>query len=269
MPNAQEASEIVQGNASQQSNVQNQALSSTNKKMNEIRSLLETHKKEIKKALPNTMDPERLVRIAITEIRANPKLLDCSPVSLFGAIIKCAQLGLEPGGVLGYVFLVPYSGKIQVQIGYRGLIELGYRSGYLKTIYASAVYEVEEFSIVLGTAPKIIHVPKLEPESKKGKITFFYAVAETTGGVQFAYMSLEEVEKIKSQSKFNNPIWDKHFSEMGKKTAIRRLLKMLPTSSERVFEKALEIDNQIVSGVDQRNESLITPDNEEVSMESN
>ena len=55
---------------------------------------------------------------------------------------------------------------------------------------------------------------------------------------------------------------------MGKKTIIRRLFKMLPMSSER-FERTLELDNQILNNIDQRNEKLLIPDKDESSMDTN
>lgn len=231
---------------------------------NNVRALLVKYREEIIKALPKHMNADRLGRIAMTEMRKNPKLLNSTAESLFGAIIQCAQLGLEPGGALGHIYLVPYSGNIQVQVGYKGMIELGHRSGYLNTIYASAVYEVDEFSVVLGTTPSITHVPVLKPESEKGNITFFYAVADTKGGKQFAYMSMEDVCRIRDGGRFKNPIWEKHFVEMAKKTVIRRLFKMLPMSSERC-ERALELDNQIGEGIIQNN-SFLKPQEEEVFM---
>lgn len=224
-----------------------------------VRTLLVKYKDEIRKALPKNMSPDRMARIAVTEIRKNSKLLNGSAESLFGAIIQCAQLGLEPGGALGHVYLVPYGRDIQVQIGFRGMIELGYRSGYLDTLYAAAVYEADDFSVQLGTSPAITHIPALKPESEKGALTFFYAVADTKGGKQFTYMSMENVCRIRDSGRFKNPIWMKHFVEMAKKTVIRRLFKTMPMSSER-FERALELDNQIWDGIAQHNEVLIMPE---------
>lgn len=249
MPNSIDLATSAQG----QSPVQNRT---TPQVANNVRSMLVKHKDEISKALPDHMNAERLARISMTEIRKNPKLLNASAESLFGAIIQCAQLGLEPGGALGHVYLVPYGHDIQIQLGFKGMIELGYRSGYLNTIYASEVYEADEFHVVLGTNPSITHVPSLGEET--GEIKFFYAVADTKGGKQFAYMKMKDVYRIRDMGRFQNPIWSKHFVEMGKKTVIRRLFKMLPMSSER-FERALELDNDISEGIAQHNESLITP----------
>lgn len=53
-------------------------------------------------ALPKTMTAERLTRIVMTECRKAPALLNCAPESFFGAVLQCAQLGLEPGNSLGH-----------------------------------------------------------------------------------------------------------------------------------------------------------------------
>lgn len=45
---------------------------------------------EIEKAMPKHMDADRMARIALTTIRTNPKLLECSVSSIFGAVMKAA-----------------------------------------------------------------------------------------------------------------------------------------------------------------------------------
>lgn len=46
-----------------------------------IEQLIQASLKELGKALPSHLNAERLVRIAITTIRQNPKLAECSPMS--------------------------------------------------------------------------------------------------------------------------------------------------------------------------------------------
>ena len=88
-------------------------------------------------ALPKHMTADRLARIATTEIRKVPKLASCDQASFLGAIMQCAQLGLEPGGALGHAYLIPFdkrqkvngrwetvSTEAQLIIGYRGMIDL-------------------------------------------------------------------------------------------------------------------------------------------------
>ena len=90
---------------------------------------------EIKKALPSVMTPERFSRIVLSALSANRKLAETTPQSFLGAMMTAAQLGVEPNTPLGQAYLIPYwNGKAKVlecqfQLGYKGLIDLAYRSG--------------------------------------------------------------------------------------------------------------------------------------------
>ena len=201
-------------------------------------------------ALPKAMTPERLVRIVTTECRKTPALLNCNPESFLGAVLQCAQLGLEPGGALGHCYLLPFgNGKAkdgrpnaQLIIGYRGMIDLARRSGQIVSICAYTVLEKDRFEWRLGLDPDIQHVPS--PEADRGKMTYVYAVAKLKGGgVQFEVMSRAEVEKVRKQSKAGSSgPWVTHFDEMAKKTVIRRLFKYLPVSIEAA--RAVEVDER-------------------------
>lgn len=205
-------------------------------------------------ALPKAMTPERLVRVVTTECRKTPALLNCAPESFLGAVLQCAQLGLEPGGALGHCYLLPFgNGKAkdgrpnaQLIIGYRGMIDLARRSGQIVSICAYTVHEKDHFEWRLGLDPDIQHVPS--PEADRGKMTYVYAVAKLKGGgVQFEVMSRAEVEKVRKQSKAGSSgPWVTHFDEMAKKTVIRRLFKYLPVSIEAA--RAVEVDERADRG---------------------
>src|SRR6185436_81681 len=105
------------------------------------------------KVLP---DPDRIARIALTEVRRVPKLAACTPASFLGAVMTCAQLGLEPG-LLGEVYLIPRRNEVTMIIGVRGLIKMATRSGEVLSVDASEVYEGDEFDYELGTAPTVHH----------------------------------------------------------------------------------------------------------------
>ena len=51
-------------------------------------------KEQLKSALPSFLTPDRMIRMALTELRLNPELQKCDPASFIGAIIRCAQIGL-------------------------------------------------------------------------------------------------------------------------------------------------------------------------------
>lgn len=70
----------------------------------------DTMKKQFAIALPKHFETERFVRIAITEMRRNPELQECTLQSVLGAFMQAAQLGLEPG-LLGQCYLIPFRNR--------------------------------------------------------------------------------------------------------------------------------------------------------------
>lgn len=214
---------------------------------------------QIKAALPRHMTPERLARIVTTEIRKVPKLAECNAVSFFGAVIQCAQLGLEPGNALGHAYLLPYGRDVQLIIGYRGMIDLARRSGQIVSIDARAVYEGDKFECTLGLDPHIDHVPDWNNpnRTKAEKLQFVYAVAKLKdGGIQFDVMSRAEVEAIRSRSKAGNGgPWKTDYTAMALKSVVRRLFKFLPVSIE--MQTAVGLDERADAGLSQDNGAII------------
>lgn len=223
-------------------------------KVNSIRELLEKAKGQIKLALPKHLSPERLLRIAMTSVQKTPELLDCDRTSLLGAVIQAAQLGLEPDGVLGHGYLIPFKGKVQFIPGYRGMIDLSRRSGQLSTIYAEVVHANDTFAYEMGLHPTLTHKPS--EDENPGEMTHVYAVAKLKdGGEQFCVLSKRQVMAIKAKSAAANSSrspWntgENDFEEMCKKTAIRRLWKMLPVSVE--MATAVDLHDKADMGVPQ------------------
>ena len=211
-------------------------------KITTIRGLMETNKAAFVAALPRHMNADRLIRVALTSFNLTPKLLECTPRSLLGAVIQCAQLGLEPG-VLGHAYLIPYGKDVQLVIGYKGLIQLARRSGEISTVTAHEVYSKDKFSYQYGLDPKLIHIPS--EEAQRGDITHFYAVVKLKdGGAQFEVMTRAQVDAHRdrySRAAKQGP-WVTEYPEMGKKTVLRRVLKLSPASIE--MQQAIDMDEK-------------------------
>lgn len=231
---------------------------------NSIASYLKQMGPAISNVLPKHMTPERMARIALSEIRKNPMLLQCEVASLGAAVMQAATLGLEPS-VLGHCYFVPFNRKVQqgnrttwvkdVQfiIGYRGYIDLARRSGELVTIKPEVVRENDEFSYNYGINDDLFHRPALK---NRGAVTHYYAYAKfKDGGYTFSVMSREDVLehafKFTKQQKNNQltGVWRDHFDSMAKKTVIREMIKYMPLSVE-VLEK-LGSDGQVVKGINE------------------
>ena len=202
---------------------------------------------EIAKALPSVLTPERFTRITLSALSANAKLAETTPQSFLGAMMTAAQLGLEPNTPLGQAYLIPYRNhgvmECQFQLGYKGLIDLAYRSGEVSTIQAHVVYENDEFEYELGLDPKLRHVPA---KSDRGDPVFFYAVFRTKdGGYGFDVMSVDDVRAhAKKYSKaYSNGPWQTNFEEMAKKTVLKRVLKYAPLKTD--FVRGLSADETI------------------------
>lgn len=214
---------------------------------------------QIKAALPRHMTPERMARIATTEMRKIPKLAECNPMSFLGAVIQCSQLGLEPGGSLGHVYLIPFGKEVQVIVGYRGMIDLARRSGQIISIDARAVYEGDQFECCLGLDARLDHTPDWNNPNRAdpAKLRFVYSVAKLKdGGIQFDVMSKVEVDAIRKRSKSSGSgPWVTDYAAMALKTVVRRLFKYLPVSIE--LQHAVGIDEMADAGISQQNSAVL------------
>ena len=118
----------------------------------------------------------------------------------------------------------------------RGLIDLAYRSGEIKSIQAHEVYENDDFSYEYGLEPKLHHVPA---KSNRGEVTHYYAVFTTKDqGYGFEVMSIEDVRAFarkysKSFGTDSSP-WTTNFNAMAKKTVLKQILKYAPLKTEFV-----------------------------------
>lgn len=210
---------------------------------------------EIAKALPSVITPERFTRIVLTAISSNPKLASCTKESFLGAMMTSAQLGLEVNTPLGQAYVLPYQNKgvleAQFQIGYKGLIDLAYRSGEVEVIQAHIVYENDKFNVQYGLEPKLEHVPA---DKNRGEAIKVYAVFKTkSGGYGFEVMSMDDVRThaAKYSKAYNSSFspWKTNFEEMAKKTVLKRVLKYAPLKSD--FVKEIAQDETIKTDLDE------------------
>lgn len=237
-----------------------------------VSQLMERYKPQIVAALPRHMTAERMMRIVLTELRKVPKLGRAEPRSLFGAVVQCAQLGLEPGGALGHAYLLPFENRgkgiveVQLIIGYRGMIELARRSNQVSKIWARIVYNGEPFELQGGTADDIYHRPAIDADPDFKSIRGAYAVClYKDGSKSWEWMNRAQIEAIRerSKSKDSGP-WLTHYDEMCRKTSVRRLWKYLPTSIELsgAVARVTELDNAIDEGDSQNLSDVLEQPNQ-------
>jgi len=207
------------------------------KKDETVMDLVKSYLPEFKKTIPKHVDPNRMMRIFLTELSRNPKLLECSQESLIGAMMQCTQFGLEPGGPLGLAHLVPYKNKYtgrlecQFQFGYRGLVKMIRNSGELKKITAHVVYEKDVFDFEYGLNERLEYRPYFGKDRGAAKCAYAHAKMKD-GTDEFIVMSLEELKKVEDSAKSKDGPWKNWKPEMQKKTCIKRLSKLMDLSSD-------------------------------------
>jgi len=219
-------------------------------------------------ALPKHLDASRFLRVALTAIQRTPKLATCKPASLFAALLQCAALGLEPDGLLGQAYLIPFGDEVQFIPGYRGLIKLVRQSGEIAAIYARVVRAGDDFKYSFGLQEKLLHRPGRAAGG--GELVAVYAVARFKGGElpQFDVMERWEVDRIRDMSqgykraeggRKDSP-WHQHYEAMAMKTVIRRLCKVLPQSIDRNVATAVALDEAAEANLSQAFDVDVPPE---------
>ncbi len=224
----------------------------------DLRGLIEKSAKELARALPEHMRPERLVRIALTCVRQNPELSKCTPESFLGALFVSAQLGLEP--VAGMAYILPFNNKRKINgewktvkeaqflTGYKGLANLFFRHEKSLTLDWGVVHKNDDFAYEHGTSAFLRHKPA---PANRGEVEGFYTIAGLQGGGKvFRYMSKTEcIDHAKKHSKtydksagtfYSSSPWATNTDAMCLKTVLIQLAKLLPLSIE--LQRAISAD---------------------------
>jgi recombination protein RecT len=206
----------------------------------------------ITNALPQSgVNAEKFVRFALTALNKNPKLSNCTKPSIAQCLLDCASMGIEPDGRRAH--LIPYNTKVgdrwvdvcQLQLDYKGIVELVRRSGTVSNIVANVVHQNDEFDFVEGTGSFLKHKRKL---SDRGEPVCVYSyVTFKDGSDSFEIMTVQEINAVRDKSqgynaavkaakKYNKDVpnhpWVQHWEAMARKTVFKRHSKWLTLSSE-------------------------------------
>lgn len=205
---------------------------------------------QIMAALPDRIDAERFTMVALTAITRNERLRECTPASIFLAVMECARIGLYPDNTEAAI--VPFRVK-QRDSSYKtiaelipmvqGVIRLIRRSREVAKIEARVVHEGDEFTYHFGLDPDLYHIP----HSTSGPITHAYAVVwwnNPAAGKTFEVMGREELDLVRSLSRAkDSPAYVHYGGEMDRKIVVKRIGKYVDLAPEA--QKAIQWDNAI------------------------
>lgn len=180
-------------------------------------------------------------------------LQNCHPELVAMVALKAAVLKLPVIKALGFAYIVPYKTNNQfipqLQIGYKGLIQLAIRTNQYRVINADVVYEGEYKS-----ANKLTGEFDLNGSKTSDNIIGYFAHFEMTNGFsKTLYMTKKQVTEhaqkySKSFTQAQSP-WKTEFDAMAKKTTLRGLLGHWGYLSVEMLDAFTEDDRDVAEKV--------------------
>lgn len=229
------------------------------------------------------LQPDRLLRLLVNAVKKTPKLMECDPMSVLGAMMASAALGLEPNTVQQQAFLIPYKKRVkrgndwvdaydcQFQVGARGFITLGYRSPQIGKWGARCIHKGDHFKEMAGSRAFLEHSVALI--DRGDPIGAYSHVVHSNGMEESLVLPLDEILKIRARSETWRTLtrnvenarddrerskveaslaetpWVMWFGEMAEKSAVKRHGKKLPIAAGEALAAAAELDTRSDEGV--------------------
>jgi recombination protein RecT len=230
-------------------------------------------------ALPaGTIDAKRFVRIAVTLLRERPELGNANRLSLLGALMHAAQMGLEIGGQVPEYYLTgPFkmkNGDLEVVgvLGYRGRIALAMRDERVLSIRADVVREGDVFEHEYGDDEKLRHVPMLSNYDAPVVAAYAQAKLITHGGHHVnlhKVIGVKEIDAARGRSKAGQSgPWVTDYAQMARKTAVHRFLSGGEVPMQLEVQRTLALDERPVRFDVEAGEVLPVDDDDERTIEA-
>lgn len=199
------------------------------------------------------ISPEEFLTTCVTAVKKNPKLLKCTPHSLFGCILLCAEVGLKPNTPDQHCFIIPYNGEAKFQIGYQGIIERLYRIPRINKVDSQVVFEKDDFDYAYGLDPFLHHKPYRGKD--RGKLVATYTVVKLNDADPiFTVVEHDELAQVEAFSASKNSKFSPYTSGadvhhyMQKKVGIKKIVKLLPKQNTEDVSKAIYYDSKFEGG---------------------
>ena len=207
-----------------------------------------------KAALPADFNIPRFVQNSLALLNGNDTLADFAKkhgtAQIKQGLLRGAYLGLD--ALNSEMYLIPYGSQLTFMPSYKGMTKMAqkYSTRPIKSIYAKVVREGDEFEEVIEHGEPSINF-KAVPFNSNPIIGVFAVCQYADGGLIYEVMSKTDVEQCRKSSKAkNSPAWNGFWSEMAKKTVLRRLAKSISIDMDAkvadAFNAGLEIETDPV-----------------------
>lgn len=190
----------------------------------------------------------QFVTSLVSMANLTPGLKLCNPESLMYCGMKAASLNLPLDNNLGFAYAVPYGKEAQFQIGYKGLVQLGQRTGQYKSMNVINIYKGELISWDPFTEILELEMNQDQLYRANLEVIGYAAVFILLNG--FKKVSYWPIERVEAHAKrfskaFKNGPWQSDFNAMARKTVLKEMLsKWGPLSTE--MAEAVKFDQSVV-----------------------
>lgn len=192
----------------------------------------------------------QFVTSLINVVNSNQSLKNVDQMSVVASAMVAASLDLPINQNLGYMWLVPYGGKAQPQMGYKGYIQLAQRTGQYEKLTAVPVYE-DEFKSYDPLTEELVYKPNFKDRGDEKPVGYAGRFLLKSGFEKTVYWTRKMIDDHRQQfSKTSGKakptgVWASNYDAMALKTVIRNLIsKWGPMSVE--MQTAYENDEQNV-----------------------
>ncbi|QVR62782.1 recombinase RecT [Bacillus subtilis subsp. subtilis] len=161
------------------------------------------------------------------------------PMSVISSAMVAATLDLPIDKNLGYAWIVPYGGKAQFQLGYKGYIQLALRTGQYKSINCIPIHEGELQKWNPLTEEIEIDFEKRESDAVIGYAAYFELI---NGFRKTVYWTKAQVEKHKKKFSKSDFGWKNDWDAMALKTVLKAVLSKWGILSVEMQKAVIEED---------------------------
>jgi recombination protein RecT len=224
-----------------------------------IRRTLARHTNAVTALLAGYMSPERFMGSIVTLVRHNPDLQKCHPESILLAALRIAQLRLSPDPSVGQAWLIPRSKKVgpdqwvdwaEFQLGYKGVLQLAYRSPLVRDVRYGVVGPGDHFVWRDGREWVLEHVPTAAGwPTKMEDIVAAWAIVElVNGGAVPRVMYRQELLNHKARGQGKQPAWGTDPAPMSAKTVLGDACRRGPIDTESAIGINLDHEGEVGLG---------------------
>lgn len=189
----------------------------------------------------------------LSAVGTNQNLRACDPMSVVSSAAIGASLDLPINPSLGFAYIVPYGGRAQFQVGWKGFVQLAMRSGQYERMNCSEVYEdeLDYYDPITGEIKfKDVAERKQRNEGVRGKIIGYVSFFRLLNGfTMYLYMTKGQVESHGREYSRSfgsaNGNWKLRFDAMAKKTVLKMLLSKFGIMSIDM-QRAVQADQAVI-----------------------